>query len=96
MYAWRLFCFCGAAALALTTHDNEEGLIRYPAQRAVDCRAIGRPFEELHRAVEQKKVGLTGFIHKEHDELRRTLDPTVVRLRKRRKILVHKDAFEDL
>jgi hypothetical protein len=54
-----------------------------------DCRAIERPLDELHRAVEQEKVEIIRFIRKEHDELRRTLDPSVVRLRKRRKILMH-------
>ena len=61
-----------------------------------DCRAIERPLDELNRMVEQEKVEIIRFIRKEHDELRRTLDPAVVRLRKRRKIIVHKDAFDDL
>lgn len=61
-----------------------------------DCRAIERPMDELNRAVEQEKADVISFVRKEHDELERTFDPSVVRLRKRRKILVRKDAFDDI
>jgi hypothetical protein len=61
-----------------------------------DCRAIERPVAELNRAVEQENAEVIGFVRKAHEELKRTFDPSVVRLRKRRKILVHKDAFDDI
>ena len=48
------------------------------------------------RAVEKEKAEVISFVRKEHDELQRTFDPKVVRLRKRRTILVHKDAFDDV
>jgi hypothetical protein len=61
-----------------------------------DCRAIERPAEELARPVVREKDEIRSFIRKAHDDLQRTLDPSVIRLRKRRKILVHKDAFSGL
>jgi hypothetical protein len=61
-----------------------------------DCGAIERPVAELNRALEQEKAEVVSFVRKEHDELERTFDPSVVRFRKRRKILVRKDAFDDI
>ncbi len=61
-----------------------------------DCRAAERPMDELNRAVEKEKAEVLSFVHAAHGELRRTFDPSVVRLRKRRTILIHKDAFDDI
>ncbi|MFI5398381.1 MAG: hypothetical protein ACHQ9S_22835 [Candidatus Binatia bacterium] len=61
-----------------------------------DCRTIERPLDELNRAVEQEQLELADFVRKQHEELQRTFDPSVGRFRKRRKILVHKDAFADI
>ena len=61
-----------------------------------DCRAIERPVDELQRAVEDETVEIKRFVRKEYEELQRTFDPAVVHLRKRRKILVHKEAFDGL
>ncbi len=61
-----------------------------------DCCAIERPVDELRRAVEDETVEIKRFVRKEYEELQRTFDPVVVRLRKRRKILIHKDALDGL
>jgi hypothetical protein len=61
-----------------------------------DCRGAERPMDELNRAVEKEKAEVISFVCARHDDLQRTFDPSVVRLRKRRTILVHKDAFDDV
>lgn len=80
------FVFCDKHALAAVRFHS---FVR-------DCRAIERPLDELKRAVEQEKLELADFIRKQHEELQRIFDPSVARLRKRRRILVHKDAFADI
>jgi len=61
-----------------------------------DCRAIEMPVDELNQAAEEEKLKLATFIRTQHEELQRTFDPSVARLRKRWKIMVHKDAFEGI
>lgn len=61
-----------------------------------DCRAQARPIEELSRAVQAESRALADFIQDKHNELIRTFDPKIVPLRKRRRILVHKNAFDDI
>lgn len=61
-----------------------------------DCRAIERPAAELQKALAEERAALARFIEVAHEELLRTFDPKVMRLRKRRRIMVHKDAFDDL
>jgi hypothetical protein len=39
---------------------------------------------------------LARFVADKHEELLRTFDPKVVRLRKRRRVTVQKNAFDDL
>lgn len=59
-----------------------------------DCRVIERPSGELERALETERAALARFIEDQHAEIRRTFDPKVIRLMKRRKILMAKDAFD--
>jgi hypothetical protein len=60
-----------------------------------DCRAIERGTEELNDAVAKEEAKLKKFIAQQHQELLQTFDPRIKPLRRRRKILIHKDAFED-
>jgi len=60
-----------------------------------DCRAIERGAEELNDAVAKEEAKLKKFIAQQHQELLQTFDPRIKPLRRRRKILIRKDAFED-
>jgi hypothetical protein len=60
-----------------------------------DCRAITRETDELDDAVTEEKTKLKSFIAQQHHELLQTFDSRIKRLRRRRRILIHKDAFED-
>jgi len=60
-----------------------------------DCRAIERGTDELNDAVTEEETKVKAFITQQHRELLQTFDPKIKRLRRRRKILIHKDAFED-
>jgi hypothetical protein len=57
-----------------------------------DCRAIARPFDEFDRQGHDERSGFASYLSAEHARLVQAFDPNVVRLRKRRKIVVHKDA----
>jgi len=61
-----------------------------------DCRAIERSAGELNQMIDEEKKRLSEFIHAKHQELLKRFDPKVARLRKRRKILMHKNALDDL
>ena len=61
-----------------------------------DCRAIERGVDELNEAAKQEEILIKGFILQQHQELLQSFDPRVRRLRRRRKVFVHKDAFDDL
>lgn len=61
-----------------------------------DCRAVERPVEELEVAVATEVERVHRFVAEQHQELLITFDPKVVRLRKRRKILMHPDALDNL
>jgi len=60
-----------------------------------DCRAIERGTDELNDAVTGEETKLKSFIVQQHQDLLQTFDRRIKRLRRRRKILIHKDAFED-
>ena len=60
-----------------------------------DCRAIERAAEELDDAVAKEDAKLKKFIAQQHHELTKTFDPRIRPLRRRRKILIHKNAFDD-
>jgi hypothetical protein len=61
-----------------------------------DCRALERPANELAQAEQEETHTLARFIEDKHQELLRSFDPKVVPLRKRRRIIMHKNAFDDL
>ncbi len=69
--------------------------VRFPSFLR-DCRVIERPAEELQRTAGREVGALTRLIQDKHEELLRTFDPKVVRLRKRLRIMVHKNAFDDV
>ncbi|MCC6533133.1 MAG: hypothetical protein IT531_11335 [Burkholderiales bacterium] len=50
----------------------------------------------MQSALAEERAALVRFIEAAHEQLLRTFDPKVKRLRKRRRIMVHKDAFDDL
>jgi hypothetical protein len=49
----------------------------------------------LNQVIDEETTKLTGFIFQQHQELLQTFDPKVKPLRRRRQILIHKDAFDD-
>jgi hypothetical protein len=61
-----------------------------------DCRAVERSAEELVREVDTEKAALKRYIEDQHAHIRRTYDPKVRRLHRRRKIVVMKGAFDNL
>lgn len=60
-----------------------------------ECRAMERRADELSEAFKKEKANLNNFIRQQHQNLRQTFDPRVKRLRRRRQVLIHKDAFDD-
>ncbi|MGH7794278.1 MAG: hypothetical protein ACREQ2_05190 [Candidatus Binatia bacterium] len=60
-----------------------------------DCRAIEREADELNEAAKEEEIQIKSFILQQHQELLQSFDPRVKRLRRRRKVFVHKDAFDD-
>ena len=60
-----------------------------------DCRAMERRADELTEAFKKEKANLNNFIRQQDQDLRQTFDPRVKRLRRRRQVLIHKDAFDD-
>ncbi|HEY7533397.1 MAG TPA: hypothetical protein VH681_11545, partial [Nitrospiraceae bacterium] len=61
-----------------------------------DCRSIERAVDELNGALAEEETKLKTFIAEQHQSLLQTFDPKVKRLRRRRKVLIHRDAFDDL
>jgi hypothetical protein len=61
-----------------------------------DCRAIARPFDELDRQARSELALLEARLREEHQRLLQTFDPNVVRLRRRRKVLIHRGAADEL
>lgn len=61
-----------------------------------DIRAIERPAEELAQALEAEKKALADFVAEQHEALSRMVDPSIARIRPRRRVMVHKNAFDDL
>lgn len=59
-----------------------------------DCRCIERPASEIDEKLESERSALATFVENQLAEIRRTYDPKVTRLEKRRKIMVMKDAFD--
>jgi Fe-S-cluster formation regulator IscX/YfhJ len=51
---------------------------------------------ELQLAVTEEETRIATFIQEQHEDLLNNFDPKVVRLQKRRKIMIHNHAFDDL
>jgi hypothetical protein len=61
-----------------------------------DVRAIARPAAELAQALESETKALDEFVAREHESLLQSSRSSLHRLRPRRRVLIHKDALEDL
>ncbi len=61
-----------------------------------DSRAMHRSSKELEGAVDEEKSALARFVEDQHADVMRTYDPKLSRLKKRRKVVVRKGAFDDL
>ena len=61
-----------------------------------DCRAMHRSSKELEGALDEEKCALARFVEDQHTDVMRTYDPSLSRLKRRRKVLVRKGAFDDL
>lgn len=61
-----------------------------------DCRAIELPTAEFMQMVEIEKAHMTAWIRAQHQHLLETFDPKIATLRKKRKVMIHKDALKDL
>lgn len=61
-----------------------------------DCRELAGDVEALHAAVAAEIKRVHEFIAEQHAELLRNFDPKITRLRKRKKILMHPRAFDDM
>jgi hypothetical protein len=62
----------------------------------VDCRAIERPGEELEAAAAAEVERVNQIVAEQHQDLLVSFDPRIVRLRKRRKVLMHPRVIDDL
>ena len=61
-----------------------------------DCRSIERPADEIKDVLEKERSALATFVDEQLADVRRTYDPKVARLVKRRKVMVMKGAFDKL
>ena len=61
-----------------------------------DCRAIERPFRDLDGEATRERAAFADHLCAEHERLLKEFDPSVVKLRKRRKVIIHKDAADQL
>lgn len=59
-----------------------------------DCQRIERPASEIERRLESERAMLADSVESQLAEIRRTYDPKVSRLVKRRKVMVRKDAVD--
>lgn len=58
-----------------------------------DCRCAQRAASELMPLEQRESTLLNDFLREQHEDVMQTVNPKVAKLKKRRKILVHKDAF---
>lgn len=61
-----------------------------------DTCARALPRDELDRCRDVERNALRNFVDEQYESLRRSVDPAVIRLRRRRRVMVHKNAFDDL
>jgi len=69
--------------------------VRFPSF-VRDCNVIARPVQELFQAVAEEEADMRAWVRARHQDLLRTFDPKVVKLRKEPKILFHKEALKDI
>jgi hypothetical protein len=103
---WDALALSGAYALDISQAGESNLLWVLTDKRALanvrfdtfmaDCRAIERPVEELDAAVAAEVERLNQFVAEQHQDLLVNFDPKIVPLRKRRKILMHPRALDDL
>ncbi|MBI3375201.1 MAG: hypothetical protein HY017_26065 [Betaproteobacteria bacterium] len=61
-----------------------------------DVRAIERPARELEQCLDVERKALARFVDEQYESLRGTPDSSVIRLRRRRRVMVHRNAFDEL
>ena len=103
---WDQLGCCGAFVLDASQPSETNLSIVFTDTRALaavqfrsfvrDFRAIERPAEELAHALDVERKALARFVAEQYESLRRTVDPSIARLRPRRRVMVHKNAFDDL
>jgi len=103
---WDALALRGAYALDVSQAGESNLLWVFTDKRALDkvrfdtfmadCRAIERPIDELDAAAAAEVGRVNQFVAEQHQSLLASFDPKVVRLRKRRKILMHPRAIDDL
>ena len=77
------------------TDTEALGRIRFETFLA-DSRRLERAATEFEDAAANESALMRAFIAREHDQLLRTFNPKVTRLRKRTKIMVHRQAFDGM
>ena len=61
-----------------------------------DCRAIAGARDELAPVIDQERKAAVAFLNGQFENILRNFDPTVVPLRKKRKIIFADGALDDL
>jgi hypothetical protein len=103
---WDAFALSGVYALDISQAGESNLLWVFTGKRALDkvrfdtfmadCRAIERPVEELEAAAAAEVERVNQFVAEQHQDLLVSFDPKIVRLRKRRKVLMHPRVIDDL
>lgn len=61
-----------------------------------DCQAVASTIDELAAVIEQECKAAVECLDGQFEDIREKFDPTVVRLRKKRKVLLADGALDDL
>lgn len=61
-----------------------------------DCRRIERPLAELRALESREAARMREFVVEQHEDLIVNFDPKVVPLRRKRKVMIHPDAWRDM
>jgi hypothetical protein len=102
---WDALALSGAYALDISQAGESNLLWVFTDKRALDkvgfdtfmadCRAIEHPIEKLEAAAAAEVERVNQFVAEQHQQFL-SFDPKIVRLRKRRKILMHPRVIDDL
>ena len=61
-----------------------------------DCRALQGGADGLSRVILREEQAAVAFLHEHHQDILKNFDPTIVKFRKKRKIVVVDGALDDL